>query len=319
MKKSFYFSVTLLLLSFSMMAQSKSNSLLVHFPLNGNAQDISGNQNNGTIIGNVIAAEGPGGEANTAMYFDGESYIEVAANSSLNSPDESLTISYWVKTEAFYSGWSSVVCKSDLGEAHYRLGLGLNNAFFAFRGGLAWNLNYPFTIDEGWVFVAATYSDNKARFYKNGTFQAEYNLTPLNIFDEDAPLYIGYDPALGEDYLIGWVSDVRIYSDQLSDDDITVIYEDLTPSSLFESQTAYKSIDVYPNPAKDQVKIKGLEIFKESADLAVDVYNTSGQRVMSEVLKTGNNSINMSNLPSGIYNLLITDGVMLASSKVFRE
>ncbi|MBU1370527.1 MAG: hypothetical protein KJ578_15295 [Bacteroidetes bacterium] len=40
---------------------------------------------------------------------------------------------------------------------------------------------------------------------------------------------------------------------------------------------------------------------------------------MFEMLKTGNNSINMSNLPSGIYNLLITDGVTLASSKVFRE
>ena len=71
-----------------------SNGLVGWWPFNGNANDESGNGNNGTVNGATLAND-RFGNANQAYGFDGNSQnIEVSNSTSLN-PNE-LTISVWI-------------------------------------------------------------------------------------------------------------------------------------------------------------------------------------------------------------------------------
>lgn len=68
--------------------------------------------------------------------------------------------------------------------------------------------------------------------------------------------------------------------------------------SVDESEASHIQISVYPNPAKDFVKIEGIE------PAEVQVYNAVGQMVKTI---QGSNEINVSGLAEGIYLLRITD------------
>ena len=68
--------------------------------------------------------------------------------------------------------------------------------------------------------------------------------------------------------------------------------------SVDENEASHIQISVYPNPAKDFVKIDGTEAAE------VQVYNALGQ-----IVKTiqGSNEINVSDFAEGVYLLRITD------------
>ena len=77
------------------------NGLVAYYPFTGNANDASGNGNNGTVIGATLT-ENMFGASNAAYAFDGISnYIEVPAFSQTNN---SFTMSLWLKA---YS-WTNI-------------------------------------------------------------------------------------------------------------------------------------------------------------------------------------------------------------------
>jgi len=69
---------------------SSDNGLVAYYPLNGNANDESGNGNNGTVHGPVLTTD-RFGKANSAYEFDGNGYIEAYDNDSIDITN-SLTI-----------------------------------------------------------------------------------------------------------------------------------------------------------------------------------------------------------------------------------
>lgn len=72
-----------------------TNGLVAHYTLNGNANDISGNNNNGTIIGAISAADRLG-QANQSYNFDSsDDYIEVNNPSFISNTQG--TFVAWVK------------------------------------------------------------------------------------------------------------------------------------------------------------------------------------------------------------------------------
>jgi len=298
--------------------QQDELSLLAHYMLHGNAEDFSGNQNHGIIQGSLQTASGPGGIPGTAMYFDGQSYIEVPASASLNSAQNSISISYWLKTEAFYAGsWSSVVCKSDLGEAHYRFGLGANNAYFAFKGNLAWNLNFPYSLSDDWVFVAVSFDGQMARFYKNGSFVSEMSLPTSGTFNSEAPLYIGYDPALGIDYLKGWVSDVRIYAGALSDQQVEVVYQGGEPARV-DNINDRAHLTVFPNPAVDFVSVEPGGHFN-SPRATIALYDLTGRVVHLSNATGFPVRISIKDLLPGVYIIRVTQDEKTISAKLVKR
>src|ERR1017187_6660333 len=73
-----------------------TNGLVAYYPFNGNANDASGNGNNGTIQGGVALAPDRFDNANSAYLFNGvDGYIDIGSPAG-NSPVY-LTETAWVK------------------------------------------------------------------------------------------------------------------------------------------------------------------------------------------------------------------------------
>jgi len=116
MQRFLIFMVFLVFSSISTFAQIPTDSLVAYYPFNGNANDESGNGNNGIVNGATLTAD-RFGNANSAYSFDGVSnYIEVADNSTLNFGTNDFSISMWLKYPSQVGGTSDYACiitKSD--------------------------------------------------------------------------------------------------------------------------------------------------------------------------------------------------------------
>jgi len=72
---------------------------------------------------------------------------------------------------------------------------------------------------------------------------------------------------------------------------------------------------LYPNPANNVLNVFHEKLSKSNSD--IEIYNSLGQLVMHVENRSANgkHSIDISELESGIYTLMIKDGVELISKK----
>ncbi len=70
------------------------------------------------------------------------------------------------------------------------------------------------------------------------------------------------------------------------------------PASIFESQL--NKVQVSPNPASNMVNITGVRNISETK-----IINIAGQIVVKD--NSGSSNLNVSNLPAGVYSMLVTD------------
>ena len=76
------------------------NGLVAYFPFNGNANDESGNMNNGTVYGNAALTVDRFNRRNNAYYFDGiDDYIITEENDAFDNLDSG-AVSFWMKIES---------------------------------------------------------------------------------------------------------------------------------------------------------------------------------------------------------------------------
>jgi hypothetical protein len=116
MKRSFFFGVAALLFVLACPgapAQSVlTNMLEVYYPFSGNAQDESGNGNNGTVSGATLTAD-RFGRPNSAYAFDGtQSRIQIP-ETLFYATNSGVTVSLWVRTDTGpYTGSMCIFEKS---------------------------------------------------------------------------------------------------------------------------------------------------------------------------------------------------------------
>ncbi|HMG14588.1 MAG TPA: hypothetical protein VK590_04020, partial [Saprospiraceae bacterium] len=102
----FILTVQLCLIAISSFAQPKP---IAFYPLNGNANDLSGNGFNGIVSGAIPTIDRCG-KANSAYYFDGiDDVITIADNNILDIGTQDYTIVAWIKTNA--EDWGRIVSK----------------------------------------------------------------------------------------------------------------------------------------------------------------------------------------------------------------
>ncbi len=85
-------------------------TLIAHYPLNGNANDISGNNLNGTIIGSPVFVTDRSGITNSALEFNGNIANRIEVNDNALLHPASVTIAAWVQLNNL-SGLKSFVDK----------------------------------------------------------------------------------------------------------------------------------------------------------------------------------------------------------------
>jgi hypothetical protein len=150
--------------------------LVGYWPFCGNANDESGNGNDGTVNGATLT-EDRFGNLNSAFYFNGVSdNIRVFHDSMLNSLP--ITISAWFREETFTGRWQPLVnklpCQSNNGYAMH-LNLGHPSAYYYSNNDFVNIINLdvqsqslPIPASGEWHLLTISISDSTFNYYLDG-------------------------------------------------------------------------------------------------------------------------------------------------------
>ncbi len=222
-----------------------TNGLVAFYPFNGNANDASGNGNNGIFVPATSMSGGPTltsnhlGVANSAYSFNSGSYV-YAIVTNLPLANSARTISGWIKLNA--SSTSSEESVASWGYGDNNAGdctgaaFGLWANFYAVNNGqnlYSWgsfnDVSAPYDFDfSTFYFVADTY-DGKGNvtLFVNGAAIAQENIGGYNTFTNNYLLRMGvstHAPDWNNDYLDGSLDDIRIYNRALATNEIAQLY-----------------------------------------------------------------------------------------------
>jgi hypothetical protein len=225
-----------------------NNGLVAHYPFDGNASDMSGNGNHGTVNGASLGTDRHG-ISGKAYSFDGVDDFIDSGNSPLFALNE-FTISLWFKEVVNPSGGAVLVSKSAdaSGEMGYRIDADADNfnrlvwsRMGIIQGGSGYHeSNIAFT-QNTWTHVVGKKIGDKLYIYVNG---ATAGFTGGNTipFNNTNSLLFGKSH-LGGDEFGGSIDDVRIYNRALSAADVTALYEMERPIDLTSGLVAHYPFD----------------------------------------------------------------------------
>ena len=193
------------------------DGLVAWYPLNGNTNDASGNQNHGTPY-NLLNGPNAMGEPNTAMYFNGtNAWIEIPNSPSLMSPTHAITLAGWIKSEIDLAYFICKINGPSMNSYQYRAGIStLNDTYYmGFNGqSYASGSSIPLPTNE-WFHFAVTFDGQKIRFYINGNLSSQVNQSGT-IIPNDQRLELGRDAHGPIEWVKGWLDEIRIYNRALS-------------------------------------------------------------------------------------------------------
>jgi hypothetical protein len=303
-----------------------TNGLVGWWPFNGNANDESGNGNNGTVNGATLTAD-RFGNANKAYSFNGTSnYIDL-----MNTNYNDFSISGWFNadtlksytvqnigqkifskfTNSTFNGW-----EIELTPTGYVSGMGLVNPNMSFI--------------NNWYFISLVYTSNnqKMTLFQNGLpVDTIFSFTNT---PNSAPIRIGARPNLSGNlfYFDGKLDDIGIWNRALTQQEITdlyngnICYQTITVTDTliintnligFNPVTYQNSIKIFPNPTNDHVTIY-YGNFATLSGYQLKIENSLGQQVFQtsinqqSTINQQSSYLNLSNWGgNGIYFVRLID------------
>ncbi len=237
------------LITSSLVAQIPSyvptNGLVGYWPFNGNANDESGNGNNGTVNGATLTAD-RNGNANSAYSFDGvDDFIQGNFN---NFPlgGNSRSISAWVDFSTTNDDFINFIASWGLGtssqsSAHQAFGLcicsNLNclniwQSFSDTEQNETFSTNFATNFD---YHIASTVdAQGNFQFYINGALVYSSVTLGLNTIANGNVFRIGRSTHTNTDgwagFFKGNLDDIAIYNRALTQEEITALYNGTTTS-----------------------------------------------------------------------------------------
>jgi hypothetical protein len=199
------------------------SSLVAYYPFNGNANDESGNGNDGEVIGATLGNDRYG-NSNSAYEFNGvNNYIDLTNADFAISGRKPRSIFGWIKTAKKTNTLVSLGTASP--NNAFTLGnisgngvlsvMGYSNDFYP-REGIKYN-------DDKWNFIGVTYdADGNITTYVNGKLD---NVGERILNTSGNKNYIGVNNHGFTNHTKGSIDDVRIYSRALSAAEVAALYE----------------------------------------------------------------------------------------------
>lgn len=222
----------LFLIVVTLRAQVPTNGLVAFYPFSRNANDSSGNGNNGTLNG-CTATTDRFGRSNSAYQFNGTSDYIIVNNSS-SFPSTAITTAFWLnRTGIIPTGTEHYVSK----ELSYGTYLYTDSILYAqvWKGVAGvwsfWSTGaYRLKCDTNWVFYASTY-DNATKIvsiYINGVLVNTINETDPQAIVRTSTnqMYIGRNGSSSVYFIKGKLDDLRIYNRVLTDIEIRALYHE---------------------------------------------------------------------------------------------
>jgi hypothetical protein len=224
-----------------------TNGLVGYWPFNGNANDESGNGNNGTVNGATLTSD-RNGVANKAYSFDGvNNSISVIMNSSTNIISD-ITISCWFKPINHINNQQQLVFFGDYQSEHdpYSIAINSNNYYYFRRdvsnGSTITKVESPL-INQNLKYqhILGKYNsiNGKMKIYIDGECKDSINImTPINYSTNNMRLFFGSVDNGNDQLLNGNLDDIAIYNRDLTEQEITALYNGCTsPTATITPQS----------------------------------------------------------------------------------
>ena len=271
-----------------------TNGLVGYYPFNGNANDESGNSNNGTAT-NVVYSQDRFNIDYKSSLLNGNSYVTISNSSNLQSLNNVMTISGWFKPTTFFNNqWYSLICKSNsFSPTQFSIQAGPTGINFLNNG-----VSYQFLTNinlNTWYFFAIVQNQNTVNFYINNlTYTATSPGTYTYTYSTNNNMEIGRDIYGATEYSNGKIDDIGIWNRALTQDEVTSLYyAENTCQSLvintgvlsFNPPTYQNTVTIYPNPANDHITIDCGNLANVSG-WTIKIVNTLGQEVFSGAMNT---------------------------------
>jgi len=145
-----------------------------------------------------------------------------------------LTISAWIKVEAFDAQWQALVAKGE--SDRYRIARYSNNNNMGYAGcGNGSDIEVSLNVNDGqWHHVVAVTesSGDAARLYVDGSTNVATISSQAGLGDNDATLRIGFNPESGGRGWNGLIDDVAIWGRPLTANEVDTIYNGGTGQSI---------------------------------------------------------------------------------------
>ena len=207
-----------------------SNGLVGWWPFNGNANDLSGNNNNGTVNGASLTSD-RFGSTNSAYSFNGTQSINCGTSSALGLTTQSmLTISFW--TKSLSSSYPYISKYQDLVPANcnYFIGSATSNQVNSIRvtGNGQNNRDYQVTANQ-WNHVVVIFNGfaDSVSVYVNGVFVSiDYFIYAAQVSSQ--AMIFGARPSTTYPLPNGFLDDIGIWNRALTQQEVTALYNSTT-------------------------------------------------------------------------------------------
>lgn len=231
-----------------------AGSLVALYKLDGNADDATGNGNNGTVFGGVTYVPGKVGQGAS---FDGSTgYISIADSAGLRL--STFTFAAWVYPTAIEGG-NRIIEKGN--SDSYWLDINpQGQPLVGFFNGAYHDLLAPQPVSiNTWYHVAGTYDGSDLKLYLNGQLVNTVSVTSAPL-QTNEPLFIGWKyGGIALDHFAGIIDEVRIYNYALNQNDIqvlasisTLLYVSVYPDNKIAAidSSLDKVVDTIPLPSQ---------------------------------------------------------------------
>jgi hypothetical protein len=270
---------------------TQSGELIAFYPFSGNANDESGNGNNGSVFQAVLTNDRFGNQ-NSAYNFDGvNDYIQVQNKPVLNF-ENTVTLNFWMRIGEFFDREAYPISHGNW-ENRWKISITNKKIRWTIKtsSGVK-DLDSETELSQDSLYnITAIYDGNDIEVYINGELDA-FSSFDGNILTTSIDLMFGQVLPGNSNYNFkGILDDIRIYDYAISYSDIQNLYDINTSVSEKNPEIPLENYlyQNYPNPFNGESVISFNLIKGGEANL--EIYNILGARIRNLIHKEMQNGL----------------------------